>query len=102
MATNLKLITTETVVSGSSNPVIIPTGAITNLASTYFINVYSTGSLVYIVPADSGETLSGKPVFSGSAVQDGPYVIDNIPNIYFPSADGTVYVTFVQVVSEGR
>lgn len=106
MATNIRNIATVTVSSGSANPATIPTTSLSNEASTYFLNIYSPSALVYLVPSGSADTVSGKPVFSGSAIQDGPYTVAtgslNLPDVYFPTASTSVYVTFVQVVSEGR
>jgi len=100
MATNLAIIETQTLTSGSTNPVVISTGSLTNLASTYYVYCASTGSTVYGVQAASAAP-SALQVLSGSSVQLGVFSPENFPYIYFPSA-GTAYVTLVQVVSEGR
>lgn len=106
MATNIKLTTSQIVSSGSINPVFISTDSITNEASTYYIRVYSPTSLIYLIPADSGDTFSGSPIFSGSSMQDGPFTVNtgsvNLPDIYFTEASSSCYVTLTQVVSESR
>jgi len=105
MSTLFRLDNTVTVASGSANPASIPTTGVVNDDCSYFLNIYSPSSLVYLVPAGSTDTVSGCPIMSGSDRQYGPVFISGslggVPDIYFTATSGSVYVTWNQVVSEG-
>lgn len=100
MATNIRTITSQDLTTGLATGLSIVTGSI-SLDSTYFLDCYSTGSLVYLAPSIS-DTESGMPIFSGSSVQVGPFYPINFPKVITTAAGCTLYVTITQVVSEGR